>query len=163
MSWRRRCFIPQIAPGHNLAQATPFGNSLFTLVDARARSTTLHKHSFRVSKWKVPRPSHQQEDGEFLARSQPFGVQILGCSINSSLYGKSDFIEYHTQCAQTFAEEYSQETMKNVCKNVLKRASLCLKVCYNPRCALFLVILRLGFTRNYYPLTLIMTRDDTFV
>ena len=40
---------------------------------------------------------------------------------------KPDSIESHTQCIQSFAEGYSQETIKNVCKNVLKRASFCLQ------------------------------------
>ena len=39
---------------------------------------------------------------------------------------KPNSIESLIQCVQTFAEGYSQETIKNVCKNVLKRASLCL-------------------------------------
>ncbi|QQP58203.1 Hypothetical protein FKW44_003444, partial [Caligus rogercresseyi] len=38
---------------------------------------------------------------------------------------KPDPIESLIQCVQTFAEGYRQETIKNVCKNVLKRASFC--------------------------------------
>ena len=40
---------------------------------------------------------------------------------------KPDSIDSLIQCVQTFAEGYNQETIENVCKNVLKRASLCLK------------------------------------
>ena len=41
---------------------------------------------------------------------------------------KPDSIETLIQCVHPFAERYSQETIKNVCKNLLKRAQLCLKV-----------------------------------
>ena len=41
---------------------------------------------------------------------------------------KPDSMESLIQCVQTFAEGYTQETIKNVCKNVLKRASLCLEL-----------------------------------
>ena len=41
---------------------------------------------------------------------------------------KPDSMDSLIQCAHPFAEGYNQETIKNVCKNVLKRASLCLKV-----------------------------------
>ena len=41
---------------------------------------------------------------------------------------KPDSMESLIQCVQTFAEGYTHETIKNVCKNVLKRASLCLEL-----------------------------------
>ena len=66
---------------------------------------------------------------KFLASSQ-FGPDFnFWVVAQTQVYmEKPDTIESLIQCVQTFAEGYSQETIKNVCKNVLKRVSLCLKV-----------------------------------